>query len=143
MQVEDIALNLGAGLEYRRFTVGFADLTAAATTQDVALFTLPAGGKILGVFQKHSVPFSGGSLTTMTCAVAKASSATFFTSTFDVFQAVADTTVQETSLFKSGQLTALAVVAHFIGSHNVNTATAGSVDIFVLYLNVTTPAFST
>jgi len=139
-QISGIASNLGGSLEYRRFQITYSDLTTADTTHTQALMTLPAGGaQILGVFVKHSTAFSGGSLSSMTVSVGKSGSVTFFTSTFDIYQAVADTTVQETSLFKKGQLTALPVIATFTGSHNVNTATAGVVDIYILYVNQTTP----
>lgn len=40
-------------------TVDRAALTAAATTQDVTLFTLPARGKFTGVSLKHSIAFAG------------------------------------------------------------------------------------
>lgn len=139
METSYIASNLGGFLEYRKFTITYADLTTAGTTQTIALFTLGAGSKILGVYQKHSEAFAGGSLSSMTVSVGSALSATQFTATFDVYQAVANTTVQETAMFKSGTAVAQAVNSYWTGSHNVNTATAGSVDICVLILNVTTP----
>jgi hypothetical protein len=134
-----IASNLGGFVEYRKFSLTYADLTTAGTTQTIALFTLPANSKILGVYQKTSVAFSGGSLSTMTVSVGSALSATQFTATYDAFAAVNDTNVQETAMFKSGTAAAQAVNAYWTGSHNVNTATAGAIDICVLFLNVTTP----
>jgi len=134
-----LAANLGGFVEYRKFSLTYADLTTAGTTQTIALFTLPANAKILGVYQKHSVAFAGGSLSSMTVSVGSAIGATQFTATFDVFQAVADTTVQETAMFKSGTAAAQVVNSYWTGSHNVNTATAGALDICVLFLNVSTP----
>jgi len=135
-------MDLGGSLEYRRFTIPYTDLnTTAGTNKAISLFTLPQAGKVLGVFVKHSASFTGGSISAVTVSVGKAGTVTHFTSTFDILQAAADTTVQETSLFKSGQLTSLAVIADFIStSADLDKLTAGSVDIYVLYLNVTTPS---
>jgi hypothetical protein len=138
MQNSFAGINLGGGLVYRKFTLTYADLTTAGTTQEVALFTLPAAGKILGTFIKQSVKFSGGSLSTMTVSVGITGTTTAFSTTHDIFAAVADTACLETSQFKATGLAAKAVVAEFTGSHNVNTATAGSVDIYVCYLNPAT-----
>ena len=141
MEKTGVGLNLGGALEYRRFTVPYTDLTdTAGTSKAVTLFTIPKGGKILGVFAKHSVAFAGVAISAMTVSVGKSGSTTFFTSAFDIFAAVADTTVQETALFKCGQLTALAVIATFTSTGaNLTVLTAGSVDIYVLFANVTTP----
>lgn len=141
MQRTGIALDFGSGPRYEKFTIGYAELSAAALTKDITLFTLPRAGKILGVFVKHSVAFGGGSISAVSVSVGKSGSTTFFTSAFDILQAVADTTVQETALFKGGQLTALPIVARFTSvTANLSALTAGSVDIYVLYLPVSTPS---
>lgn len=137
MQTGYNGLNLGGGLVYRKCTITYADLTTAGTSQAITLFTLPAHSKILGVCVKHSEAFSGGSLSTMTVSVGRATAATDYTAAADIFAAVADTTLQETSMFKASTDAAVALLATFTGSHNVNTATAGSVDVYVCYLNVT------
>ena len=135
MQTTSIALNVGNGLEYRKFTIPYTDLTGTAgLTQAVALFTLPAGGKVIGVYAKNSVAFAG--TTTLTVSVGKSGTATHFSAALDIKAAVADTTVQKTALFKSGQQTALAVIATFTSTvDNLTALTAGSVDIWVLFMN--------
>ena len=75
----------------------------------------------------------------MTVSVGKSGSNTYFTSAFDIFAAVSDTNLQETSLFKHGQASALQVQATFTPTSDVvQNATAGAVDIDLLLLNVTT-----
>lgn len=141
MQISELATGLGQGITFRRFTFTYLDLqaTSGSGAKALAMFTLAAGAIIMGVRVKHSVAFAGGSLSAMTVSVGKTGSLTFFTSTQDIFQAVADTTVQETALFKHGQQTALAVVANFAPTgDNCSAATAGTVDIDVAMLVVST-----
>ena len=114
------------------FTIPETDLTAAATTEDETLFELQSGHKVSGVFVKHSTAFSGGSLTAMTVSVGDSSGTTFYTSAFDVFQAVSDTAFQDSDMFKSSTNAARNVLARFMATgDNVVNATAGSVDIRV------------
>lgn len=157
MQVERVALQNGGILSYIRWTITYLDLqaTSGAGAKGINLvevstpgpsglpanWSLPAGAKIIGSFVKHSVAFSGGSLSAMTVSVGKTGNATFFTAAQDIFQAVADTTVQENSMFKSGQMTALTpIVATFTPTSDVcSNCSAGSVDIFLAVLEVSTP----
>ena len=52
-----------------KVTKTFADFAAAATSNTITLFTLPAKGLIHEVFAKHTVQFGGGSLTAYTMRV--------------------------------------------------------------------------
>ena len=140
MQKTTLALKFGGGLTLKRFTITHSDLTASASTQSITLFTLGAGSKILGVNIKHSTAFSGGSLTSMTVSVGSSAAGNDgFATAFDIFQTVGATVLQETAEFKSATSVSQSVTATFTGSHNVDTATAGSVDIDVLVMDVTTP----
>lgn len=157
MQVTDVAINYGGGLTYRKFTIPWNDplliALGAVTSGQIPLkigsdsgaanFSLPQGAKIIGVFVKHSIAFTGtGPLTALTLSLGKnGGSTTLFTSTFDVFQAVADTTLQETAMFKAGQLTSLVPAVNFVATGgNLNVLLGGSVDVYVLFLNVTMPS---
>lgn len=150
----DVGLGLNGGLAYVKFTLTYSDLSTAGLSQSINLqqnpipggavaitpavnFQIPQGGVLLGVRIHHTTAFSGGAITAMTVSVGKSGSNAFFASAFDVFQAVGDTTLQETSLFKAGGINAVPVTATFtsIGA-NVNAATAGSVDIYLCLLNV-------
>lgn len=164
MTISDEAMNYGGSLTYRKFTIPFNDpnlialgaVTAGNVNLDVSSLTNPPiqpvtspaqnfmlqpAAKILGVYVKASVAFTGtGPLSALTVSVGNAVSNTEFTAAFDIFQAVADTTIQETALFKAGRQTASQVFARFTSTGgNLNVLLTGSVDIFVLFMDVTTP----
>ena len=115
----------------RNYSVSHADLTAAAATEDITLFELPARGVMTGVTVKHSEAFSGGSLTGMNVSIGDVSGASAYSgASFDVFQTVSDTAFLDASVFKSTTFAARDVVARFTATgDNVDTATAGSVDV--------------
>ena len=115
--------------EAHEVTITHADLTAGATTQAINLWTLPAGAKVIGSYVKHSEAFAGGSISAMTVSVGKSTGgATFYTAAFDVYQAVAATTFQDTDQRESPTTAADVVTANFTStSDNVVNATAGSV----------------
>lgn len=163
MQITDIALGLGGNPAYRKFTITYQDLQtlAAATTGSVSLSNafganapiqpivttqtntaqlLAQAAKILGVYVHQTVQFAGaGPVTALTVSVGNSISATQFTTAFNIFAAPADTTGQETAMFKSGQLSGNVVSAFFTATGgNINGMTAGSVDIYVWYLDVST-----
>lgn len=141
MTSRDYALSLGGCLRYREFTIPYTDLTAAATTQNVTLMTLPKFGKVLGVTIKHSTAFAGtGPWTSCTVSVGSSGDPTAHAGAFDIFQAVGDTVFQDSDQYKSLSNAAYSIIAKFTASHNVSTATAGQVDIRILYMDVTTPA---
>lgn len=145
---QELPLRQGYGITCTRFTLTFSDLAALAT--GVGPFTLPltdangnafqvAQGGIVtpGIRMKSDTAFSGGSNTSLGVTVGKTGgSATFFVSaSYDLFAAVSDTNVSETSLFKAGQDAAfgIGVTVTGDGTHNINAFTAGQfhVDIFV------------
>jgi hypothetical protein len=159
MQVNYIAMNQGSALAKMQWVINYndPDLVAlgAVTSGQVPLrstsiagsplFQIPAGGKVLGVEVKASVAFTGtGPLTALTASLGKnGGTTTLFTSAFDIFQAVGDTVLQETALYKLGQRSALVPAVNFVATGgNLNVLTAGSVTITILFENVTTPSIS-
>lgn len=148
----DFGMAMGGNVAYCKFTIGFQDLTSfAALAQQIALvwntlsanpaqFTIPQGGVMLGVRIHPTVPFAGTGVTGMTLSVGTAASGTFFAPAFNVFQAASNTTLQETSLFASGSAVAVPVFATFTATGaNLALLTAGSVDVYLYWLNVSTP----
>ena len=135
--IKGLSSNLGNGPCTNRYTISYADLTTAGTTQTLALFTLPQGGKILGVTIKHSTAFRGTAWSACTVSVGSATGgATYYASAFDVYQAVAATTFQDTAEYKSAIYTAEAVNAYFTSTGgNLSVGTAGVVTIDVFFLN--------
>lgn len=117
---------------WRKFTVDESDFTAAATSEHIELFSLEAGGIIHAVKIKHSTAFSGGGAGSVTLSVGIASNTTKYASAFDVFQAVADTTLQLSDSFNTedhGSATSIRVEA--VSDVNVGDLTAGAAEIWV------------
>jgi hypothetical protein len=112
-----------------KYMVQYTDISAAETTTSITLKTLSANEAITGLRIKHSAPFTGGSATSVTVSLGKAGDIMAYSPAFNIFQAVGSTV----QLFDAGLLSADAanhpVIATFTGSHNLNTLTAGSVDI--------------
>lgn len=126
-----------------------AAFIVAGTTADVALFTLPQYGKIVGSTTKHSVVFGDGvgAMTDVTVSVGNgAASYNQFASASSIGEAtpVADTTFYDTLSFKSLTMGVAggAVSAHFISTgrnfgDGANTfLTGGTVDVWVCSLRV-------
>jgi len=141
MQASELALALGSALRLRRFTITHADLTDNDTSQTINLYTLTKGSAVLGVRIKHSTAFSGGSVSALTVSIgAAAGSATTFASAFDIFQAAAVTTFQMTNSFNAATYADDTVQAVFTSTtDNLVNLTAGSVDIDILTVDVSTP----
>jgi hypothetical protein len=133
--VEDALEKLDAAAWWTKYTVTYSDLSAASTTNDVELFSLPAGGVIHGVKIKHSTAFSGGSISAFTVSVGITGTLAKYASAFDVFQAVGNTTQQISSTVGTenhGASTSIKIAATSTGA-NIDQATAGIVDVWVMW----------
>lgn len=137
------ALSFGSGIVYREFTFSQADLTDTDTSQAINLMTLPAGHSfILGVLIKHDTAFSGGTVSGLTVSVGSSvAGATGYAAAYEICSvAAADTTFQMTTQFKRGTMAAETVQATFTATGgNLDTLTAGSVKIGVLYGSISSP----
>jgi hypothetical protein len=123
-----------SGPSWTKYTVSESAFTAAATSEDIELFSLAAKGVIHAVVIKHTTAFSGGSLTGFTLSVGISGNLTKHASAFDVFQATGNTISQTSNTvdvedFSSAVSIRLAAVST---GANVSAATAGSVDVYVL-----------
>ena len=128
--------NVGPGAwifgSWHKYTKTFSDLSAASPTNNITLFSLPAGGLIHMVKIKHSVAFSGGGLTTYTISLGITGTLDKYASAFDVFQAAAATTFQISEIVGSESHTAATdIKIAAAASGNLNLAAAGSVDVWV------------
>lgn len=148
----DFGMAMGGNVAYCKFTVPYSDLTSfAATSQQIPLvfntlsnipgsFQIPQGGAMCGAKVHATVAFAGPSISAMTVSLGVTGTATFFTAAFDIFQAVGNTVLQETSMFKSGSAIAVTVLANFVATGaNLSALNAGSVDLYIYWLNVSTP----
>ena len=133
--VQDAIEKLDAAAWWAKYTVSYSDLSAAATTNDVELFSLPAGGVIHGVKMKHSTAFSGGAISAFTVSIGITGTLAKYANAFDVFQAVSNTAQQISSTVGTenhGAATSIKIAATSTGA-NIDQATAGTVDVWVLW----------
>lgn len=122
------------GPTWVKYTFTYADFSTAATTNSLDLLSLPAGGIIQGVKIKHSAAFTGGAISAYTIQVGIVGTLNKYASAFNVFQAPGNTVQQLSTTAgteNGGAATAIKVTATSTGA-NLNAATAGSVDIWVL-----------
>lgn len=118
---------------WRKYTVTKTQLAAAATTNNITLFTLPAGGIIEAVKIKHSASFTGGSISAYTISVGITGTLAKYAAAYDVFAAPSATAMQLSTTVGTEShtaATAIKVAATSTGA-NLSAATAGSVDIWV------------
>jgi hypothetical protein len=119
---------------WTKYTVSYTALATAGTTNSITLFTASAKTVITGVIIKHSTNFIGGTLSAYTVSVGQSGNNTQFASAFDVFQAVSNSAFQSTDeqqLTDFASPVAVTITATSAGD-NLNSATQGSVDIWVL-----------
>jgi hypothetical protein len=112
----------------------YSAFAAAALSNTVPLFVLPAAGIIHGIKIKHSTAFSGPGITGYTLSVGDAAFVDDIASAFNVLQAVSATAYQLSATLQGeshGAPTTINVTATSTGA-NLNAATAGAVDIWAL-----------
>lgn len=116
-----------------KYTIGFADIAAAATTDTESFLTLPEKTVIEYIVVKHSTAFAGGSISALTVDIGDASDADELLSGFDVFQAVADAAREIVSCVYIGAFSGSTnIIATFTATgDNLDQLTQGSLDIWV------------
>lgn len=117
-----------------KVTKSYTDFSTAATTNNIEVYSLPAGGIIHAVKIKHSTPFTGGAISAYTISVGITGTLNKYANAFNVFQAAGGTVFQLSTTVGSedhGSATSIKAAAAST-SANLNAATAGSVDIWLL-----------
>jgi hypothetical protein len=120
---------------WRKYTKLYTDFATAATTNSIDLFSLPAGGTILAVKLKHSVPFAGGALSAYTISLGITGTLAKYLAAQNVFQAVGATVYGLNNTIGGESHTAatpIKATATSTGA-NLSVATGGSVDVWVLW----------
>jgi len=115
-----------------KYTIPFGSLTAAALTQTITLFTLPARAKLIGVTLKHSAQFTAAGLTSLNLTLGSSVDPQRYAGALNISTAVSDTNFYDAGYYNSQTMAADAVNAVFtaVGA-NLNTLAAGSVDIWI------------
>lgn len=113
-----------------KVTLPYTDFQVGSTTKTVTARTLPANRTLFGLIIKHSIAFSGGSISALTVSVGITGEADRFISSFDIFQAVG-TAAQDAVLllYYPAVATNITVTATAVGA-NLSALTAGSLDIW-------------
>lgn len=119
-----------------KITKTYSNFSTAGLTNDIEIYSLPAKSIIQGCVIKHTTLFSGGTIATYTASVGINGNLVKYAATFNVLQAVANTTF--------GIGTAIAPTVENFGVATsirgsvistvglLNAATQGSVDFYLL-----------
>lgn len=166
MYRSDVASSFGGKICATQFIITFADLAAitGSGAQSINftdagnsnfIFQLPpapgipyvgsaAGlGKFIGVEVKEQTTFVGTGIWALTISVGRSGNNALFTTAYALMQTVADTTLQETSLFKAGGRNQFAPTVTFTPTGgNLSAMTAGAVTVTLFYWNTSTPALA-
>lgn len=126
----------------RKFTIGYADCSAADTTKTITLFTLPKGAVPLCTRTKHTVAFAGAGITDASFVVGISGTTNWLATDLDIDAAVANTTLVNLGVPTSNVGHAAVALIATVGSTGANLSllTAGSVDTYLYYIEMDTPA---
>jgi hypothetical protein len=119
-----------------KVTKTYADLAAAALTNDIEAYSIPAGSAVHAVILKPTTAFSGGAIATYTVSAGISGSLAKYAAAFDVAQApgggvfaipaISGLTVESFTAATSLRIAAISTVG------NLSAATQGSVDVYIL-----------
>ncbi len=138
------ATQLPSGLpQCSKYTIAYTALTAATTTQNVNIFTVPAQGKITGLTIKEGTQFTctGGctGISSLTISLGRSATETEYAPAWSLMQAVSNTNMFDDGGHYSATWASHQVVARFtvtnaspgnLGTGSATRLTAGSVDIW-------------
>ena len=133
----DLQLTSGAGAQ----TMNLYNLSGGPPYNALIPFTIPAGSFIAYLRLKHSVAFSGGTLSGMTASLGKLGALTQFSTAFNIFQAAADAALYESASPTMGQLSEVTPLVTFTPTGDTcANCKAGVLNIDIFYFPVTTPS---
>lgn len=119
---------------WTKYTVTYAQVAAAALTNDIELLSLPAKGMIHSVVIRHSASFTGGLVGGYTLSVGIAGNLVKYAIAFNTFQAAGAGTLGINSIpgveSVSGATSIRVAATSLTGL--LSAATQGSADIWVL-----------
>lgn len=125
----------GSGVfQVHEVTKVYTDFATAGLTNDIEIFSLPPGGVIHAVKLKHSTAFTGGSIASYTLSVGVVGTLAKYLAAKDVFTAAGATVIYTgATIGADHQTNAISIRAEATGSHNLDTATAGSATFWIYY----------
>lgn len=118
-------------------TKTFADFSVAATTNDIQIFSLPAGGVVHAAATIHTVAFSGGGIISYNITVGRTGSTSLWTASRNCAGPVTDAATISVPVTQAPLMpdydTAVSIRAYAdAGASNLNVATAGTVKFMLL-----------
>lgn len=121
--------------KWTKITKTYSDFSIAALTNSIEILSLPAKGVIHAVKLKHSTLFSGGTITTYTISIGIVGSLAKYITASNVKATVGDLVQYVSStLGTEGNAAVTSIKATAISTlDNLDEATQGSVDIWILY----------
>jgi hypothetical protein len=133
----DMLTTLGVnGPQWTKYTFPYTNFTAASTTEQVTLFSLPAKGLIHYCVQKHSTSFAAPGLSYLSVTIGLSGDPARYCPILNVYAAVGTSSafIPSGSAFIPESFTASTaiVVTGISTGANLNTLTAGSLDVWVL-----------
>lgn len=120
---------------WEKFTIDHDDLQTSATTNDIEVLSLQAGGIIHGIKLKTSTAFAGTGISGYSITIGITGSLTKYASSYDCLAAVSNTNLQISSTVGAenhGSATSIRIAATSSGA-NLDQSTAGSIDVWVLH----------
>lgn len=124
--------------QWYKYTKTYADLSAASTTNDVQLLSLPAKGVVHGVYIQHTAAFGGGGIGGYTLDVGISTNHGYFLGAFGVNTAPSGSGPFYSSahtypdMLDGYSATSIRLYATSTGA-NLSAATTGSVDVYLNY----------
>jgi len=114
-----------------KLTRSFADFASSNLSHTITLRSLPANRTLFAIIVKHTIPFSGLGISTVTLSIGVAGDPTKFITSFDLTQSVADG-AQDSVLLLFYPASATDLTATLtVDTDNTSALTAGSVDIYI------------
>ncbi len=116
--------------QWVKITKSYTDFAAAAFTNDISIYSLPAGGVIQDVIINPTISFSGGTIATYTLSIGKGGNLVLWSAPAPIFTGAL---ISNAGFLPVTQLSAEDVRASVISTVGLlNAATQGSVDIYLL-----------
>lgn len=129
----------GGAVQSVKVTITHTQLQAAALSNNIQLFSLPAGAIFAGVKMKHSVAFGGGAIASYRLSVGVVGLLEKYMPLSDVFAAPAATDIKTAFPFSAeNQSAAVSVRVQAVSTGaNLNASTGGSADFWIFYAPAT------
>jgi hypothetical protein len=119
---------------WNKYTIGFASVQTAATTNAVTVVSLSAKQAVCGVFEKTTTAFAGTSITGLTATIgdSNGTATTYSPVAYNLLQTVSNTAFVANNVLGMASYAGGTIQANFTATGaNLSALTAGSLDVTV------------